>query len=169
MIRRPPRSTLFPYTTLFRSARLAPQLERQRDAGHDGDHVPQVRDLAEEASLEVVEVDVELAPAGRTPRLGHVLAQDLHGLRAHDEHGAEVTDERREDVPMRTALQRVRGRYRLPLLPERPEQPADHLALPGQGGEPLLQRPRQPQVAIDFEQLLAGEPRREGPGRAGGT
>src|SRR2546429_7224243 len=28
MIRRPPRSTLFPYTTLFRSARLAPSLLR---------------------------------------------------------------------------------------------------------------------------------------------
>src|SRR3712207_7686796 len=33
MIRRPPRSTLFPYTTLFRSER---QLRRER---HDGDRV----------------------------------------------------------------------------------------------------------------------------------
>src|SRR5207245_10370525 len=74
-------------------ARLAPQLERQRDAGHDGDHVPQVRDLAEEASLEVVEVDVELAPAGRTPRLGHVLAQDLQGLRANTWRSEEHTSE----------------------------------------------------------------------------
>src|SRR3712207_7357559 len=35
MIRRPPRSTLFPYTTLFRSARprpRAPLLHRDRDA-----------------------------------------------------------------------------------------------------------------------------------------
>src|SRR3989442_10899141 len=34
MIRRPPRSTLFPYTTLFRSARRAtrcPQLDRPRE------------------------------------------------------------------------------------------------------------------------------------------
>src|SRR2546422_8561656 len=29
MIRRPPRSTLFPYTTLFRSRRLAGELERE--------------------------------------------------------------------------------------------------------------------------------------------
>src|SRR3712207_8487307 len=28
MIRRPPRSTLFPYTTLFRSSRVAPQGDR---------------------------------------------------------------------------------------------------------------------------------------------
>src|SRR6476660_10385398 len=32
MIRRPPRSTLFPYTTLFRSATRLPQLQRRRPA-----------------------------------------------------------------------------------------------------------------------------------------
>src|SRR3712207_7606781 len=32
MIRRPPRSTLFPYTTLFRSARVAPPRLRARGA-----------------------------------------------------------------------------------------------------------------------------------------
>src|SRR2546427_4977255 len=35
MIRRPPRSTLFPYTTLFRSGRPAPgRGPRRRSAGH---------------------------------------------------------------------------------------------------------------------------------------
>src|SRR2546422_8471207 len=35
MIRRPPRSTLFPYTTLFRSQSLGPALgPRARDRGH---------------------------------------------------------------------------------------------------------------------------------------
>src|SRR3712207_8103029 len=33
MIRRPPRSTLFPYTTLFRSHRLATSLSNGRSAG----------------------------------------------------------------------------------------------------------------------------------------
>src|SRR3712207_7420250 len=37
MIRRPPRSTLFPYTTLFRSKRLRRQLEAVLDARLDGD------------------------------------------------------------------------------------------------------------------------------------
>src|SRR2546430_6686723 len=42
MIRRPPRSTLFPYTTLFRSAPLSgPHLERDARAGR----VPAQRDL----------------------------------------------------------------------------------------------------------------------------
>src|SRR2546427_6241217 len=39
MIRRPPRSTLFPYTTLFRSAPGEARRDRRddlRDAGHDG-------------------------------------------------------------------------------------------------------------------------------------
>src|SRR5438034_10750764 len=97
MIRRPPRSTLFPYTTLFRSrdhderdllhrgeveafvegagrggavadidqpySRLASQLEGQRDSGHHRDHVSEMRDLAEVPFLEIVEMDVQLAPA----------------------------------------------------------------------------------------------------------
>src|SRR3712207_8502548 len=33
MIRRPPRSTLFPYTTLFRSARAVPRAAQGRAAG----------------------------------------------------------------------------------------------------------------------------------------
>src|SRR3712207_7417069 len=36
MIRRPPRSTLFPYTTLFRSTIVASIHETDRDAGRDG-------------------------------------------------------------------------------------------------------------------------------------
>src|SRR2546425_10836004 len=39
MIRRPPRSTLFPYTTLFRSRELAPaRLEQRERAPHVGVH-----------------------------------------------------------------------------------------------------------------------------------
>src|SRR3712207_7478187 len=35
MIRRPPRSTLFPYTTLFRSCAAARTLEQERYLGHE--------------------------------------------------------------------------------------------------------------------------------------
>src|SRR2546422_2655448 len=35
MIRRPPRSTLFPYTTLFRSRGGSQGIERRRHGGHD--------------------------------------------------------------------------------------------------------------------------------------
>src|SRR2546430_3778386 len=37
MIRRPPRSTLFPYTTLFRSATRSPARFHRRTASRDGD------------------------------------------------------------------------------------------------------------------------------------
>src|SRR5256885_10959679 len=63
MIRRPPRSTLFPYTTLFRSAHGWPALRLHRDRlpagpqpdhdqrlrrGRRGDHPPAVRVLRDE-------------------------------------------------------------------------------------------------------------------------
>src|SRR2546422_2039584 len=47
MIRRPPRSTLFPYTTLFRSRRREVIVEQERGAGRVGgrDRVLEARDL----------------------------------------------------------------------------------------------------------------------------
>src|SRR2546426_4187197 len=43
MIRRPPRSTLFPYTTLFRSLDLLPR-RGPAAVGHDGDRALDARD-----------------------------------------------------------------------------------------------------------------------------
>src|SRR2546430_11861790 len=53
MIRRPPRSTLFPYTTLFRSAQLVAGLRRLRDPGQHRRPVAVPRPLAEGRALEV--------------------------------------------------------------------------------------------------------------------
>src|SRR3712207_8968125 len=60
MIRRPPRSTLFPYTTLFRSTELQ-SLHAQRPAGGhvidvlgDAETVGQVRAAAEPAQCQLV-------------------------------------------------------------------------------------------------------------------
>src|SRR3712207_8457990 len=47
MIRRPPRSTLFPYTTLFRSPR--PVRVADQAAGHRHGHAERLRQLAEVA------------------------------------------------------------------------------------------------------------------------
>src|SRR3712207_7569662 len=78
MIRRPPRSTLFPYTTLFRSERVL------ADAGDDVDAELRVRDepreldreaaraplaaLVQEVLLELVEDQEELAADRVRPR-----------------------------------------------------------------------------------------------------
>src|SRR2546427_5738970 len=59
MIRRPPRSTLFPYTTLFRSVQVVEELALRVEDGVDGD----VDDGVDEV-VAVSEVVVELAAAG---------------------------------------------------------------------------------------------------------
>src|SRR5438874_8723645 len=43
MLRRPPRSTLFPYTTLFRSRRLAQRVQDDRDPGRHRRHQGRLR------------------------------------------------------------------------------------------------------------------------------
>src|SRR3712207_1534040 len=70
MIRRPPRSTLFPYTTLFRSRNLA-DLVAQRD------HVVETppRDRVQRPRLPRFEVDAEL------------LTQDPHRVRMQPRRG----------------------------------------------------------------------------------
>src|SRR3712207_8665084 len=47
MIRRPPRSTLFPYTTLFRSARM----RQQRRSGDDGEHAGKAEQEADDGQV----------------------------------------------------------------------------------------------------------------------
>src|SRR2546422_10792201 len=57
MIRRPPRSTLFPYTTLFRSRRGTPQFQRgrSRERGAVGHALPAPpADVVEEATRGII-------------------------------------------------------------------------------------------------------------------
>src|SRR5438874_6285027 len=60
MIRRPPRSTLFPYTTLFRSPRAATSdLDRFIEARRRDDHVP--ADRSEEHTSDSSHVEISYA------------------------------------------------------------------------------------------------------------
>src|SRR2546427_9592244 len=72
MIRRPPRSTLFPYTTLFRSVQDVQQLEER----HVGAHVRHV--VADEPA----------GGSGATPNEGHAprLAPDRKSTRLNSSH-----------------------------------------------------------------------------------
>src|SRR2546426_5465990 len=65
MIRRPPRSTLFPYTTLFRSVRLAEHHAREQERGIDGRELHILEPLTRAHVEEVIE---EAVVAGRTDR-----------------------------------------------------------------------------------------------------
>src|SRR5256885_7917488 len=63
MIRRPPRSTLFPYTTLFRSERRERQADAHADQSHLG-HRPLHRDrigLHEELGVKSQQLEIQFA------------------------------------------------------------------------------------------------------------
>src|SRR3712207_7523716 len=82
MIRRPPRSTLFPYTTLFRSSRGLQRLEalaqRERDAFEGG---------AQEVAAAVVEAEPGPGPAGaRIEARCPLPAEDRKSTRLNSSH-----------------------------------------------------------------------------------
>src|SRR2546427_8315413 len=82
MIRRPPRSTLFPYTTLFRSVEAFHLAAEHRAARDDGDE--QARPL---------HVDAELGAAvhlGRRIEPPHPRPEDLPVLGRSEEHTSEL-------------------------------------------------------------------------------
>src|SRR2546426_11326817 len=84
MIRRPPRSTLFPYTTLFRSLDAAGVGEHAGGVGHQVDEV-QVRGRLDETQRLV-------------PRHGRLeLLQPLPGPRVDREDDRHVTADRSEE------------------------------------------------------------------------
>src|SRR5436190_3753581 len=109
----------------------------------------------------MAEMDVELAAARRAVALCHVLADDIGRLRAGDENGAEVADERLDDVAL-FEIERVRGGDRLALLSEGAIEAADDFCLAEQRDEALLERARQAQVVVDFQKLLLAEAFRHG-------
>src|SRR2546429_2721781 len=73
MIRRPPRSTLFPYTTLFRSQK--PLVT----SSHVGIERPAVRERPRVVHSREVGLEIHVAPilGGRLPRERRVLLQEL--------------------------------------------------------------------------------------------
>src|SRR2546429_5245638 len=95
MIRRPPRSTLFPYTTLFRSLRdCAVEAEARLDA--DGEQVERVRQLRPDRLLTGLdprvddEVGADEAPGGEADEQqhGHDRAhRDRKSTRLNSSHG----------------------------------------------------------------------------------
>src|SRR3712207_8728387 len=80
MIRRPPRSTLFPYTTLFRSGQAA--------VADD----PVVRDVAEEQVVAVPDRPLGEGEAGRDQLDGGVLGDEAAkgGIVRSEEHTSEL-------------------------------------------------------------------------------
>src|SRR3989454_1191341 len=76
MIRRPPRSTLFPYTTLFRSMRI--REEKHRHYANIADHIYQIHTQRPLAGLVVAGIGVDAAAL--VPHLHNYLHDLLHGV-----------------------------------------------------------------------------------------
>src|SRR5256885_16577218 len=83
MIRRPPRSTLFPYTTLFRSRRGGDQ--HQRDAGNGWP------ELAVDAASSGCRAQHLVAGASRVAQLALLLCKDLIDVAAEGVHPSSPT------------------------------------------------------------------------------
>src|SRR3712207_7534414 len=83
MIRRPPRSTLFPYTTLFRSGQVAKQLADRYEGTNTGLSLPSTRVDAFNVTLAN-----ELSRNGR--RSGLTFAPEGGSERRSEEHTSEL-------------------------------------------------------------------------------
>src|SRR2546428_3690156 len=82
MIRRPPRSTLFPYTTLFRS------------------------DIGQSFTLDLV-LDIDLGEASRSDKLAHTVGYDQVDRMRSEEHTSELQS--RSDLVCRLLLEKKKA------------------------------------------------------------
>src|SRR5688572_31188095 len=82
MIRQPPRSTLFPYTTLFRSAEQAGEHRQHADAAHDGG-LPHFQ-------ADPVVALVDLAGAHREHARHAAVGREAAGVARSEEHTSEL-------------------------------------------------------------------------------
>src|SRR3712207_7987645 len=85
MIRRPPRSTLFPYTTLFRSVLLVDQVAASRQVVQAGQVLPGGQAIAVRGVVDVVHRR-GAAAAGHVRRHGAWFAQDRKSTRLNSSH-----------------------------------------------------------------------------------
>src|SRR5437773_11811225 len=137
MIRRPPRSTLFPYTTLFRSQDTAPEVRGRNpepfDAGPRPEHReavgrPRAESIPRAADREVAERGYQLERRAEKPgdRLGRDGALEADALdRRADEELARGARDQIDVLRVHTVMQD--GRH----VGER-----QHLAAPGLDGQP---------------------------------
>src|SRR2546422_8100256 len=105
MIRRPPRSTLFPYTTLFRSAVACPRRRgapAPRRAGRAGRAWPHA-----ETALHPTAATVQRGPAH--PRAGGEGDRPAFDLREHYLHDPGSPVRREGGGPLRTDVDRHHG------------------------------------------------------------
>src|SRR3712207_8024245 len=98
MIRRPPRSTLFPYTTLFRSCLFVPDQTLNRPIGGDAEHL---------ARLVAGDVEVALGVEGQSVRERAMIKAAMRS----EEHTSELQS--RQYLVCRLLLEKKTGCFRV--------------------------------------------------------
>src|SRR2546430_9221880 len=88
MIRRPPRSTLFPYTTLFRSHRAAQSREIPRDPAFSAAVLQDALAMQIPQAVAHLRVDILRWPGGIVPRIqvGTAVLGDRKSTRLNSSH-----------------------------------------------------------------------------------
>src|SRR5256884_6597145 len=115
MIRRPPRSTLFPYTTLFRSRTLKPEtLQRLGRMGGDFAQRRQfVSDAADGMAVDAVRGILKAAAESSQEAISHSLVRLLSKLAVHAEAGAAPVRPQ-ADAALREQVQQLLAGWTLP-------------------------------------------------------
>ena len=85
-------------------------------------------------------MNVQILAAGRSPRLRHVLRKDVARSNALDEHRAEITDQRRDEILW---LERVSGSNCRRFLTKRAKHTANDFRLPVKIDESFFYESRQ--------------------------
>src|ERR1051326_796443 len=111
----------------------------EQNARHHRNHVAEMRDWTNEALREIAKVNVEISATRWTPRLRHVLREDLTWLDALDEHRAEIANQRRDEV---LRFERVRGADRGRFLAQRTKYAPNNFLLPARIDKPFFAEPR---------------------------
>src|ERR1043165_9763854 len=106
---------------------LLRETSAEQNARHHRNDVAEMRDWTNEALRQIAKVNIEISAARWSPRLGHVLREDLTWLDTLDEHRAEIADQRRDEV---LRFERVRGADRGRFLAQRTKYAADDFRLP---------------------------------------
>src|SRR6185503_4465868 len=121
------------------------QARSQKHAGHDRNHVAEMRDGTNEALFHIAKVDIEIATAGRSPGFGHVLRENFARSNSFHEYCAEIANQRRDEV---VRLERISGAHGSSFLAERAKNASHHFRLPIEVDEPFLNQACQLQITI---------------------
>src|SRR3982751_2242905 len=70
----------------------------EQNACHHWNHVAEMRNGTNEPLLHIAKMNVEIASAGWSPRLGHVLRKDFPRTNSFDEDSAEIADDRSQKI-----------------------------------------------------------------------